>query len=99
MEGSRPPVVFVHGLWLHAESWGPWVDAFSQAGYSASAPGWPGDAATVAETRAARERVGGPGIAEGVAHYAHEVGKRDRKPIFVGHSFGGLIAQRLLSGG
>ena len=98
MEGGRTPVVFVHGLWLHAESWVPWVDAFEQAGYSASAPGWPGDAATVAETRADPERVAGHGIADVVAHYAHEIGKLDRKPIVVGHSFGGLIAQRLLSG-
>jgi len=47
------PVVFVHGLWLHAESWGPWLEHFDTAGYEASAPGWPGDADTVA----------GPGVA------------------------------------
>ena len=75
------------------------VDAFGQAGYSASAVGWPGDAATVAETRADPERVAGHGIADLVAHHAHEIGKLDQKPIVVGHSFGGLIAQRLLSGG
>ena len=22
------PVVFIHGLWLHATSWQPWVDLF-----------------------------------------------------------------------
>ena len=78
---------------------GPWVDAFDEASYSAGAVGWPGDAATVAETRANRNRVAGHGIADVVAHHAHEIGKLDRKPIVVGHSFGGLIAQRLLSGG
>ena len=51
---ANPPVVFVHGLWLHADSWGPWVDLFSQRGYAASAPGWPGDAASVEETRKKR---------------------------------------------
>ena len=96
---DRTPVVFVHGLWLHADSWGPWVEAFDEAGYAASAPGWPGDAATAAETRAGSEQVAGYGIADVVAHYSHEIGKLDRKPIVVGHSFGGLIAQRLLSGG
>ena len=25
-------VVFIHGLWLHATSWSPWVDRFREAG-------------------------------------------------------------------
>jgi non-heme chloroperoxidase len=34
-----------------------------------------------------------------VAHHASEIAKLDQKPIVIGHSFGGLIAQRLLSDG
>ena len=44
---TRTPVVFIHGLWLHATSWAPWVELFSQAGYDPVAPGWPGDPDTV----------------------------------------------------
>ena len=99
MEAGRPPVVFIHGLWLHAESWTPWVEAFTEAGYSASAVGWPGDSATVVETRAAADWVAGHGLGKVVAHHASEIGKLGSKPIVVGHSFGGLIAQRLLSDG
>ena len=52
MSDARPHVLFVHGLWLHATAWQPWVDLFREAGYDASAPGWPGERDTVAETRA-----------------------------------------------
>ncbi len=38
------PVVFIHGLWLHATSWESWAELFSAAGYDPIAPGWPGDA-------------------------------------------------------
>ena len=31
---SPVPVVFVHGLWLHAGSWTPWVDLFAHAATS-----------------------------------------------------------------
>ncbi len=26
MTSARTPVIFIHGLWLHASSWGPWVE-------------------------------------------------------------------------
>ena len=49
---DRPPVVFIHGLWLHATSWQPWMDFFGESGYTTVAPGWPGDPDTVEEARA-----------------------------------------------
>jgi pimeloyl-ACP methyl ester carboxylesterase len=88
--------VFVHGLWVHADSWGPWADLFREAGYAPVAPGWPGDSATVEETRSNAARVAGYGIDAVVEHYAQIIGALDAKPIVIGHSFGGLIAQRLL---
>ena len=94
MESARTPVVFVHGLWLHADSWSPWVEHFGAAGYDASAPGWPGDSPTVAEARANPDHVAGYGLAQIVARFADVVRSHDRKPIAIGHSFGGLIVQR-----
>jgi pimeloyl-ACP methyl ester carboxylesterase len=78
------PVIFIHGLWIHSNAWQPWLELFQSCGYTASAPGWPGDAPTVADTRANPDALNGtPEI----------------KPIVVGHSFGGLIAQELLATG
>ena len=96
MERTRTPVVFVHGLWLPAESWGAWAEVFQQAGYDPHTPGWPGDGATLEETRANPERVAGYGIDSVVTHYAELCRKLPAKPIVIGHSFGGLIVQRLL---
>src|SRR5436305_1464172 len=49
------PAVFIHGLWLHATSWRPWLDLFAQRGYDPVAPGWPHEPATVEEARAQPE--------------------------------------------
>ena len=35
------PAVFVHGLWLQASSWGPWLELFQEVGYAPTAPGAP----------------------------------------------------------
>jgi pimeloyl-ACP methyl ester carboxylesterase len=90
------PVVFVHGLWLHAESWSPWVELFRGAGYEPLAPGWPGDSDTVKDTRAHPGSNAGHGIDDVVEHYATVIGGLDTLPVVIGHSFGGLIAQKLL---
>ena len=59
MASTKAPVLFIHGLWLHASSWQPWEELFAEAGYESSAPGWPGDADTVQATRA---NPGGPAL-------------------------------------
>lgn len=99
MAAAGAPVVFIHGLWLHADSWGAWAERFRDAGYAPASPGWPGDMATVEETRKQPELVAGYGINAVVEHYAKAIDGLNTKPIVVGHSFGGLIAQRLLGEG
>jgi non-heme chloroperoxidase len=96
MASTPTPVVFIHGLWLHATSWGAWIDLFREHGYAPQAPGWPGDADTVEATRTRTDTIAGVGINDVVDHYAKVIADIGAKPIVIGHSFGGLIAQRLL---
>jgi pimeloyl-ACP methyl ester carboxylesterase len=90
------PVVFVHGLWLHATSWQPWLDLFTQRGYDPVAPGWPHEPATVEEARQRPDDVAGLGIEDVTDHYAAVIESLPEPPVVIGHSFGGLIAQKLL---
>lgn len=93
---SKTPVLFIHGLWLHADSWRPWMDLFARHGYDVVAPGWPNEPATVTEAREHPERVANFGIDAVVQHFAAIAAALPEAPVVVGHSFGGLIAQKLL---
>ena len=93
------PVVFVHGLWLHASSWTPWVDHFRAAGYEPVAPGWPHEPATVEQAREHPELVADTSIDEATQHYADIIVELPTPPVIVGHSFGGLITEKLLGQG
>lgn len=93
---SAPPVVFVHGLWLHAESWQPWVQLFQQHGYAASAASWPGDGETTEATRRNPDGVADRGVTEIADFIAAQLRGLPRKPVLIGHSFGGLLVQNLL---
>jgi non-heme chloroperoxidase len=93
------PVVFVHGLWLLSSSWDPWRTLFEENGLATVAPGWPDDPETVAEGRADPEVFAHKMIGAVSDHYLEAISMLDRRPALVGHSFGGLIVQRLAGTG
>ncbi|GAB2824609.1 alpha/beta fold hydrolase [Actinocorallia aurea] len=88
-------VVFIHGLWVHSVSWRPWQDLFEERGYRTLAPGWPGDGSTAAATRAGAGGFLDVGVDAVTDSYGQVVENLPEPPIVVGHSFGGLIAQKL----
>jgi non-heme chloroperoxidase len=92
---GRPVVVLVHGLWLLASSWDGWRAKFEEYGYSSIAPGWPDDPATVADGRKHPKRFAGKSIGAITSHFAEVIAQLTDKPAIIGHSFGGLITQKL----
>ena len=93
------PVMFIHGLWIHSSAWREWQNVFEASGYETAAPGWPGDGDTVQATRENPSPLNDVGIEAICRHYAAVIEQMPNKPIVVGHSFGGLIAQELLANG
>jgi non-heme chloroperoxidase len=87
------PAVFIHGLWLLPSSWDRWAMAFEEAGFTALTPGWPDDPETVAEANAHPDVFAHKTVGQVADHYADVIGKLDKKPAVIGHSFGGLLTQ------
>jgi pimeloyl-ACP methyl ester carboxylesterase len=96
---GREPVVFVHGLWLLPSSWDRWATLFEEAGYTSLTPGWPDDPETVAEANAKPEAFAHKTVKQVAEHFEEIIRKLKRKPIIIGHSFGGLLAQILAGRG
>jgi pimeloyl-ACP methyl ester carboxylesterase len=96
---GRPPVVFVHGLWLLPSSWDRWATVFEEAGFTALTPGWPDDPETVEVANANPEVFAGKSVGEVADHYEAVIRRLTRTPVVIGHSFGGLIAQILAGRG
>jgi len=93
-------VVFIHGAFMSAESWGPWMQRFASRGYQCIAPAWPFLDHSVDDLqRAPDPRFGKLGIGEIVDNYAAIIRELEAPPILVGHSFGGLFVQMLLDRG
>lgn len=93
-------VVFIHGAFMSAESWRPWMQRFAARGYKTVAPAWPFLDHGVDELqRAPDRRFGRLGIREIVHNYASIIRDLEEPPILVGHSFGGLFVQLLLDRG
>lgn len=92
-------IIFVHGMFQNPKSWERWIEYFTACGNNCTAPAWPlheGEPSHLRENPP--ERLGDLTLAEVIACVEQEVRRHDR-PILIGHSVGGLIAQILLERG
>jgi len=96
---GKTPVVFIHGLWLLPSSWAKWVDFFKQAGYATLTPDWPDDPETVEQARANPSVLAKKTLKQVADHTIEIIKALAKKPVLVGHSTGGLLAQMLAGQG
>lgn len=90
-------IVFVHGLFLNHQSWANWVSFFEEKGYTCYAPSYPLDNDTPAGLwKNTPPELGKIDFEVVFNHYEKFIDSLPEKPIIIGHSMGGLIAQKLV---
>lgn len=90
-------IVFVHGLFLNHQSWANWISFFEEKGYTCYAPSYPLDNDTPANIwKNTPTGLGKVDFKSVFNHYEKFIDSLPQKPIVIGHSMGGLIAQKLV---
>lgn len=93
-------IIFIHGMFLNGKSWEKWVSYFERRGYGCVAPDWPLHEGEPVDLRAnIPPGAGELGLDAVVEAFARRAEAEERAPIFIGHSVGGLIAQKLVARG
>ena len=92
-------VVLIHGLWLTSRCWEQWIGHYADAGFHVLTPAWPGMDVEVEALRENPSVMDGLGVDEVTDHVERLIRELNRPPILIGHSFGGVIVQILLSRG
>jgi pimeloyl-ACP methyl ester carboxylesterase len=82
-------IFFIHGMWSRPWVWDRWKRHFERAGYPCTAVTLPGH-----DEGQNDDGLCGLGIADYVEAVTKEAARFDR-PILIGHSMGGLIAQKV----
>lgn len=89
----------IHGMYMNASSWDPWVERIRAAGHDVVVPEWPGRVADAAAARAAVH----PDLRTldyaGVVDAVRSQVTHGEDLVLVGHSIGGLVVQSLLAEG
>jgi len=96
---GKTPAVFVHGLWLLPSSWDRWRAVFDEVGFTTLSPGWPDDPNTVDEANRHPDVFAHKTVGQVAQHFQDVIGELKKKPVVLGHSFGGLLTQILAGRG
>ena len=94
-------IIFIHGMFLTPSCWNDWAAYFVAEGYSVAAPPWPLHEGTTHDLRQPEKlaALGKLEFHQVLGYYRELLKKKATKPILIGHSMGGLIAEILLAEG
>ncbi len=93
-------ILLIHGAWLTPLCWGNFRRRYEAAGYQVVAPPWPFEDMPMAQLRAKPDpRLKKLTVSQLVEHYEKVIHSLAEPPILIGHSYGGLIVQKLLDRG
>ena len=94
-------IVFIHGMFMTPKAWDKWQVYFQQQGYTTIAPAWPLHGGPIKQqwTPEAQTELGKLTLDQVIESYRKVLRQLPEKPILIGHSMGGLVAQKLLSEG
>jgi pimeloyl-ACP methyl ester carboxylesterase len=94
-------VVFITGTFVGSNCWDAWKIDFELNGYACLTPPWPHKNASPEELRNRHpdSAIASNRLAGLTDYFANIVNDLPEKPIFIGHSLGGLIVQLLLQRG
>ena len=86
---KKPDIIFIHGMFSIGRVWQAWQQYFTDAGYTCHNPTLPGHNVDI-----------NPQVVDGKSFddytlFLSEYISRFTKPILIGHSMGGLLAQKL----
>jgi len=96
----KKTIVFVHGMFQNPKSWEKWISFFESKGYECISPAWPYHEGEPVNLRNnIPESLGDLVLDDIITPLETMILKLDEKPIVIGHSVGGLIAQLLLARG
>lgn len=88
-------VVFIHGVYMNAASWSPWVERASARGHECHAPSWPFHEGQPADLRARIDPgLGALTFGAVTDHLKAFIDTLPERPVLIGPSIGGLLVQK-----
>lgn len=97
MNTKTNSIVFIHGLFMNPDSWGPWISYFENAGYSCYAPAYAYHEGRPADLRAhINPGLGKLDFGQVIEKLTAFIDSLHEKPVLIGHSMGGLAVQKLI---
>ncbi|MBI3733497.1 MAG: alpha/beta hydrolase [Chloroflexi bacterium] len=91
-------IVLIHGMYMTPLCWEQWVNRYRARGYECLAPAWPGRDKPISTLRESHPdpQLSQLTLSAVVESLASAIKTLKEKPVLIGHSMGGLVAQLLL---